>query len=107
MDAEYKKNVRLTDSLRNDQDAIVASPRLRDMLVGRLGKKIEVLPVWIKDHKGRIATKDYSFINVLDLQDCVALTESGPDYATMDGEEVILGFDKLTLETRRIGRDSR
>ena len=51
MDDDYPRNVRLTDSLVNDQSSIVASQRLRDLLVERLGEKIEALPVWIKDRR--------------------------------------------------------
>ena len=38
MDDEYRKNVRLTDNLYNDQDAIVASPRLRDLRMGLVAR---------------------------------------------------------------------
>ena len=107
MDDEYRKNVRLTDNLYNDQDAIVASPRLRDLLVEKLGAKIEALPVWIKDHKGRIATKDYTFINILDVQDCLAVEESQASFGTIGGKQVVLGVEDLTLDLKRVSADAR
>jgi len=107
MDEEYRRNVKLTDSLRNDQDTIVASPRLRDMLAARLGTAIEALPVWIKDHKGRIASKEYSIMNVLDLQDCLAEQQSSPFYGTVDGKQMILAVDPLTIQPSKLDGDSR
>ena len=107
MDEDYPRNVKLTDSLRNDQNTIVASPRLQEMLKGRLGTGIEALPVWIKDHKGRIATKEYAIMNVLDLQDCLAEQQSNPFYGTVDGKQMILAVDPLTIQPSKVDGDSR
>ena len=98
MDDEYPRNIKLTDHLLNDAYVIVASPRLRDLLVERLGKAIEVLPVHIEDHKKRIASKDYSIINLLDRQECLAVQESLPSYSTIDGREVLTGVQRLTID---------
>jgi len=106
MDEEYKKNVRLTDSLINDQRTIVASERLRDLLLSRLGKKIEALPVWIKDHKGRIASKSYAIINILDVQPCLATDESEPIFTTIGGKNTLVGVDNLTLNAKKISQDA-
>jgi hypothetical protein len=107
MDDEYKKNVRLTDSLANSNAVIVASPRLRDFLTSRLGDTVEALPVHIKDHKGRIASKDYSIINVLDVQDGLAVDESTPLRMTIDGETMITAVRKLVLRGAQIASTSR
>jgi len=107
MDDDYRKNVKLTDCLYNDQDAIVASPRLRDLLVERLGATVEVLPVWIKDHRKRVASKDYAFINILDVQDCLAIKESQPDYATLRGKQIMLGVEQIVLESAKIGKTAQ
>jgi hypothetical protein len=107
MDEEYRRNVKLTDSLYNDQHTIVASPRLRDLLTARLGTAIEALPVSINDHKGRVASKDYTIINLLDLQDCLAEKESEPFYGTVDGKRTLLGVETLTIDPRKIDGESR
>ncbi len=107
MDEEYRKHVRLTDSLYNDQDAIVASPKLRDFLLAKLGKKLEALPVWIKDHKGRVATKDYSFINILEVQPCLAIEQSQPSYGTISGKSVLLGVEALTIDLKRLSPEAQ
>jgi hypothetical protein len=106
MDPEYKKNIRLTDSLMNDMHTIVASPRLRDLLVDRLGKAIEVLEVHVQDHKGRIASKDYSIINLLDLKACVDLDRSTTFWGNLDGKRTVLDVEDMVLDPKKIGKDS-
>jgi hypothetical protein len=107
MDSEYKKNVRLTDSLMNDENTIVASPRLKELLAARLESRMEALPVEILDHKGRVAGKDYTIVNILDLQDCLATEESGATYATMGGQQVVNNVWELVLVAKKIAANSR
>src|SRR4051812_25856762 len=107
MDDEYPRNVRLTDHLVNDEDVIIASPRLRDFLVERLGDTIELLSINIEDHKRRLATKDYSIINLLDRQDCLVVEQSMPLYAPIDGKQVLTGVHNLTIDPKKISPDSQ
>jgi hypothetical protein len=107
MDNEYKKNVRLTDSLMNDERTIVASPRLKELLAARVESGMEALPVHVLDHKGRVASKDYAIINILDLQDCLAVEESHVTYATMGGREVLNSVRELVLKAKKISAGSK
>jgi hypothetical protein len=76
MDEEFKKNVRLTDSVNNQMALLVLSRRMVDFLESKKLKNLEIIPVKIRDHKGKIASEDYSIVNPLGLQDVLDLKRS-------------------------------
>jgi len=107
MDDDYPRNVKLTDNLDNDSCVIVASPRLKEFLLERLGAAVEVLKVDILDHKKRVVSKEYSIMNLLDLQDCLVIEASRPQYATIGGRKVIVGVKDMVLDSKEISQTSQ
>jgi hypothetical protein len=104
MDPDFPKNLLLTDNMLNSDSAMVVSAELADALRAQKVSKLEYLPVAIIDHKGKVASKNYSILNPLDLVDCIdrEKSEFRPS-RILPGE--IDKFDKLVLDEARIPED--
>src|SRR5439155_15397562 len=95
-----KKDVALLDSISNHEGVQLMSPKLRDFLRGQDVPETEFLPVAILDHKGRVASKDFSILNCLRVVDCVDQEKSdfrwnGLDPPQMVVSEMVLNPDSL------------
>ena len=75
MDPEYPKDIQLADNLYGTL-YIVISNRIKQLLLSEIVSKVEFLPVSIRNHKGRIASKDYFIMNPLDVVSCIDLDKS-------------------------------
>ncbi|MCC6418737.1 MAG: hypothetical protein IT429_10920 [Gemmataceae bacterium] len=76
MDADYPKDIQLSDNLYGTSYAIV-SLRLRQELEKAGVANVEFLPIKILNHKGRVASKDYFLMNPLTVCDCIDVDKSG------------------------------
>src|SRR5262249_41127287 len=76
MSTEFKKNVRLVDSVENGFSCLVLSRAVVDFLESKKLKGLELIPVAIRNHKGKIASEEYTLVNpvqgyeVLDIDRC-------------------------------------
>lgn len=88
-DAEYAMNHRYPDarSLYDLQNTtlklLVVSKALRSILEELDGARIEFLPITIRDHRNKVASKEYSIANVLGLIECVDHASSSFDIDPM------------------------
>src|SRR4051812_33364529 len=80
MSKDFKKDTGLIDDVRAGGHVKVCSPRLVDFLRKQKLKNVEFLPVTILDHKGKVASKEYSIVNPFGLQDALDLEKSKPEY---------------------------
>ena len=104
MDPDFPKNLLLTDNLLNSDSAMVVSAKLADALRAQNVAKLEYLPVKIIDHKGKVASKDYSILNPLELVDCIDREKSKFRPSRILPEEIDK-FDQLVLDETRIPED--
>jgi hypothetical protein len=103
MSKDFKKDTGLIDDVKAGGNVKVCSARLVDFLRKQKLKNVEFLPVTILDHKGKVASKEYSVVNPFGLQDALDLEESEPDYNAIrptDIDEV----EQIVLDTSRIER---
>lgn len=79
MSPDFPRNTVLTDNLMNEEGVVVCSAALKQFLEARGTACIEYLPVAIRNHKNRIASKDYFIITPLEPIDCLDETASGAE----------------------------
>jgi hypothetical protein len=76
----------------------VVSGRLKEQIAAAdSAGQIEFLPVTILNHKGRVASEDYFFLNPVGSVDCIDIEKSGVEWNDID-DTVISSFEQLVLK---------
>jgi len=78
MSPHFKRDTKLVDDVMNADDLKVCSKRLVGFLKSKHLDNVEYLPVTILDHKGKVASKEYSVVNLVGLQDAIDMKASVP-----------------------------
>lgn len=96
----------LSDVISNILGYLIVSPALRALLEEHSGAEIEFLPVRILNHKGRLASDEYSIANVIGTVDCVDMARS--EGRLDPGESgVFARLKKLHLDPGRVPPEGR
>jgi len=106
MSRSFKKDTRLVDDVINGSSVKVCSKRLTDFLRAQKLPHVEYLPVTILNHKGRVASTEYTVVNPVGLQDALDLKASGPHYNLID-KQSIDHVDKIVLAPARLEKGVR
>lgn len=96
--------IALSDFISNTLGYYIVSARLRELLEEAAGVEIEFLPVRIINHKGRVASEEYSVANVIGTLDCVDMSRS-EGQLDPDDETIFARLEKLYLDRERIPPD--
>lgn len=96
MNPEFPKDIQLADNLIGTGLAVV-SDQMRELLIKEEINNIEFLPVTILNHKGRVASNDYSIMNPLDVIDCIDLDGSIVKWNLIK-KDLISGCKQLVLK---------
>jgi hypothetical protein len=88
MDSKYSKFVALPDNVDNLDRMLVVSPRLREFLAARKLPRVEFLPVAIVNHKGKVASADYSVVHPTGIVDCIDKGRSKLKWNKIDTEKI-------------------
>jgi Immunity protein family (Imm11) len=105
MTPERPKDVKLLDYISSPEDVLLFSPKCRDYFRNQALKEIEFLPVTILDHKGRVASKEYTILNYLRTVDCVDQNES--DFTWNNLKEPSMNMEKMVFNPNALGADDR
>ena len=70
MDPNFPKDIGLADSL-DGTGFVLLSNKVRALLEGRIGGRVEYLPIKVINHKGRVASEEHSILNPLEVVDCI------------------------------------
>lgn len=106
MDPSFPKDIRLEDTMRNDDHLLVVSERVKKFLQAEKVPRQEILPVAIFNHKGRKEKAPHFLIHQLDIQNCINLKKTKWKKDTSD-EEAITDVRKLTLDESKIDKDAQ
>jgi hypothetical protein len=101
MDPTFPKDIKLYDQISNLERLLVCSPKLRDFIQSLELPSVETLPVTIFDHKGKVASDEYSIINPYSVQDCIDQQASMFDWNPID-TDLICGMYELVLDHEKI-----
>jgi hypothetical protein len=105
MDKRRPRNVRLIDALA-DTPFIVASKRLRELIEAHGPKDVEFLPVTIKNHKGRVASTEYTIIHGAKGLDCIDHKRSKPTHHFIEKKK-LSEVEQLILDETRVPKGTR
>ena len=71
MSSRYPQARTLYDLQNNTLQILVVSKALRSVMERFDGQHIEFLPITLRDHRDKVASTEYSIVNVLGLTECV------------------------------------
>jgi hypothetical protein len=96
---EENPGVKLTAVIGNTCSYLIVDAALKDVIVQHCGGvPMEILPLTILDHRGRVYSKDYSVLNPLGRHD--AADPKASDIRYVDGE--VAGIMKLVLDPKKV-----
>jgi hypothetical protein len=101
MNKDRPHNTVFTDSLKNLDNLIVASRRLREFFQARPSKGVEYLPIGVMDHKGKMASREYAIIHPAPPVDCLDCDKSGVVFSRIVKTK-IRGVQRLVLDPARM-----
>lgn len=105
MDSDFKKQIKLADHLCNPCRVIVASPALRTSLEEWGVPNLEFLPLQIINHKGKLASDEYTIVNLVTTQNCIDTAASGVTWNSIM-PEYIGSVEQIVLDEGLIGEDA-
>lgn len=76
MDPDFPNDLLLPDNVGNSLQVALVSKRLAEVLQQEGTTGIELLPVRIIDHKGRVASDSHVIVHPVGLVDCIDMTQS-------------------------------
>lgn len=96
---EAETGMVLADLIGNVSSALCVSKRVKELIASEdlITDEIEYLPVWIYNHKGRLASKDYFLINPIGTVD--ALDHEASEIDMFEGD--VVEIDKTVLDARK------
>lgn len=101
MDPDYPNARELHDLQENTLSVLIVSRPLRETMQSVGCKNVEFLPIIIKNHRGKVASDEYSIANVLSLVDCLDLKKSRYRRDALLPERIDR-FDRVVLVASRI-----
>ncbi|MDP1916640.1 MAG: hypothetical protein Q8L14_10355 [Myxococcales bacterium] len=101
MSQRHRKQTGLADDLPNSDRLKVCSRRLVDFLEARMLERVEFLPVVVADHKGKVASAEYSIVHAVDPLDALDAAASKPRYSRILKAEIDK-VERLVLDPKRI-----
>jgi hypothetical protein len=100
MSDDFPKDIQLADSLFG-AGLVVVSQRTRALLETANTPDLELLPVGIADHKGRVAADNYVIVNPLKVVDAIDVDASGVVWNLIQSD-LIDSCQQLVIDAARV-----
>jgi len=97
MNPERPKDVKLGEQHYNLEGMVVVGPRLSEFVRGLGEAAVQLLPVKILDHKGRVASREFNIVHTAQVVDCLDTAASGAVWNAID-REAMASWDTLQLK---------
>lgn len=108
MYAEEPRNTVLPDNVHNMKRLVIVSPLLKEFLEAQEVSHIEYYPLEIIDHKGKLASDEYSVAHLVDHVDCIDADASKAKWTNVGlATQRIRRLKRLVLDTARIPNERR
>ena len=105
MDPDFKKHIRLSDNLLNPCSVLIGSKALCAFFKEKNVPNLEYLPVVILNHKNKVASRDYSIVNLVTTQDCIDTDKSDTTWNQFDSD-YILSMKRLVFDEKKIDKQA-
>ncbi|CAM3127913.1 hypothetical protein G4177_08500 [Corallococcus sp. ZKHCc1 1396] len=99
--SDYPDFIHVFDFVTNTLGLPIVSGRMVDVLIQFGAKHFESLPVTLLDHKGRVASKEHSILNVLDIQDIIDMERTDYVPSPFDPSQ-IFRINRLSVKTEGV-----
>ncbi len=93
---------KLKDFQANILQTLIVSPKARKVIEGLEVGNAEFLDVAIKDHRGKVAAKDYALLNLIGAEDAIDMKRSTVRMSALDPTQ-IQRVNSLALDLPKIG----
>jgi hypothetical protein len=93
--------MKLSSLLGNIKSFLIVHTDMKNVIEQTCSNEIEYLPVSIVNHKKRVQSKDYWFVNPIGVVDCVDRAASDIDYRSDDPQQVV-GVTKLAFSSAKL-----
>jgi len=103
--SDFPKEKKLFDVVCNTISLPVVSARVRAVLEELAGKDCEFLPITLRDHRNKIASKDHCIVHVLRLEDAIDMKRSRYRMSELSRSE-IAEVKELRLDLAAIPHDA-
>ena len=100
LDPATPRDVMLADALFGSV-FIVVSAKVQRVIDSASANPVELLPVLVMNHKGRVASRDYAIVNPTDLVDCIDVDASAVEWNALD-PTAIYACERLRLREERV-----
>jgi len=97
MNPKRPKDVKLGEQHDNLERMVVIGPRLSEFVVKLKEASVDLLPVQIRDHKGRVASRNFNIVHTTRLVDCLDPGASKAIWNAIDKDQMS-GWDTLRLK---------
>jgi hypothetical protein len=104
MNPRFPKQIALGDSFTTLDRVWVASKRLSELVKEYTPKDLEILPITIRDHKGRSASAPYFLIHPLRTVDAIDQAQSKFRWNPIDSNS-IASFQRLVIDESKLPID--
>jgi hypothetical protein len=106
MDKNFPKDIKLEDFHENMTSLLVVSSRVKDLVEKEKVTRIECLPVWIVNHKGRREKDQYWVLHSTPLIDCIDLKKSKPTVNEINPDD-FSNVENLTIDPKKVPKDAK
>lgn len=106
MNPEFKKAIKLSDALDNDNFLVVASKRLKEFFERENVPDVEYLRVTILNHKNQVASDEYFIVHQVGTQNCIDLEQSVIKWNLINSDQ-ISSVKKLVIDESKINPNTK
>ena len=89
MNPEYPKDIKLGEQHSNLEDMTVVGPRLSEFVRGLGQSSIDLFPVKVHDHKGRVVSREFNIVHSSRVVDCLDSAASRAVWNPIDPDTMV------------------
>ena len=106
MDSRKPTNTLLVDNIKNTQNVVIISEKLKAFVEDQGLVDVEFLPITVLDHKGRAVDDPFYIFHPIENVDCIDMDKTGPKWGDIDNT-IIKGVKQLVIDKALVPEDKR
>ena len=106
MDARKPTHTLLVDNVKNTQNVVIISEKLKVFIENQALIDVELLPITVLDHKGRSVDDTCYIFHPIKNLDCIDIDKSVPKWGDID-KTLIKGVKQLVIDPALVPEDKQ